>query len=303
MSGKTIENICPAAPGAKDWQPTAWSPRTKLLYVPHQHLCMNFKTSRSRLHRRHALRRRRRSTCMPVPAAIAASSWRGTRSQRKKVWEIHEKFPVWSGALVTAGDVAFYGTMDRLVQSGGRQGRARCSGSSVPAPGSSASRSPTGAPTAAIYRHPVGRRRLAGRGRQRRGRSARAQRRARVRRRDAGPAGLHRRRQRAAGVRARRSHGARERPRRTAAGSHAPADSSDRRAWGCSWPPSSPLAASCAQRRGRASRLCRSQQSAVLQSTRARIREQARGDGRRAARQAGRPTPGGRSAAASSAIR
>jgi alcohol dehydrogenase (cytochrome c) len=33
--------------------------------------------------------------------------------QRKKVWEIHENFPVWSGAVVTAGDVAFYGTMDR----------------------------------------------------------------------------------------------------------------------------------------------------------------------------------------------
>jgi alcohol dehydrogenase (cytochrome c) len=33
--------------------------------------------------------------------------------QRKKVWEIHEKFPVWSGTVVTAGDVAFYGTMDR----------------------------------------------------------------------------------------------------------------------------------------------------------------------------------------------
>jgi glucose dehydrogenase len=28
------------------------------------------------------------------------------------VWQIEEKFPVWSGALVTAGDVAFYGTMD-----------------------------------------------------------------------------------------------------------------------------------------------------------------------------------------------
>jgi glucose dehydrogenase len=35
---------------------------------------------------------------------------------RKKVWEIHEKLPVWSGALVTAGDVAFYGTMDRLFK-------------------------------------------------------------------------------------------------------------------------------------------------------------------------------------------
>ena len=33
--------------------------------------------------------------------------------KRKKVWSITEKFPVWSGALVTAGDVAFYGTMDR----------------------------------------------------------------------------------------------------------------------------------------------------------------------------------------------
>jgi glucose dehydrogenase len=43
--GRTVEDICPAAPGAKDWQPSAWWPRTQLLYVPHQHLCMNFKAS------------------------------------------------------------------------------------------------------------------------------------------------------------------------------------------------------------------------------------------------------------------
>jgi glucose dehydrogenase len=30
----------------------------------------------------------------------------------KKVWALPEKFPVWSGALATAGDVVFYGTMD-----------------------------------------------------------------------------------------------------------------------------------------------------------------------------------------------
>jgi glucose dehydrogenase len=29
-----------------------------------------------------------------------------------KVWSIQEDLPVWSGAMVTAGDVAFYGTMD-----------------------------------------------------------------------------------------------------------------------------------------------------------------------------------------------
>ena len=31
---------------------------------------------------------------------------------RRKAWEIREDFPVWSGALATAGDVVFYGTMD-----------------------------------------------------------------------------------------------------------------------------------------------------------------------------------------------
>jgi alcohol dehydrogenase (cytochrome c) len=28
------------------------------------------------------------------------------------VWTINERFPVWSGTLVTAGDLAFYGTME-----------------------------------------------------------------------------------------------------------------------------------------------------------------------------------------------
>ena len=32
--------------------------------------------------------------------------------QRRKAWAIPERFPVWSGAVVTAGDVVFYGTMD-----------------------------------------------------------------------------------------------------------------------------------------------------------------------------------------------
>jgi glucose dehydrogenase len=33
-------------------------------------------------------------------------------AQQRSVWQIREDFPVWSGALVTAGNVAFYGTMD-----------------------------------------------------------------------------------------------------------------------------------------------------------------------------------------------
>ncbi len=46
------------------------------------------------------------------PAAIAASSTAWDPIARKKVWSVTENFPVWSGTLVTAGDVVFYGTMD-----------------------------------------------------------------------------------------------------------------------------------------------------------------------------------------------
>jgi len=34
--GKETVNICPMAPGSKDWQPSSFSPRTGLLYVPHE---------------------------------------------------------------------------------------------------------------------------------------------------------------------------------------------------------------------------------------------------------------------------
>ena len=111
--GETVEDVCPAAPGAKDWQPTAWSPRTQLLYVPHQHLCMNFKATEVGY-----------IAGTPYVGAVVdmyAGPGDGYRGEfmawdlikREKVWAIHENFPVWSGTVVTAGDVAFYGTMDR----------------------------------------------------------------------------------------------------------------------------------------------------------------------------------------------
>jgi lanthanide-dependent methanol dehydrogenase len=115
LLGKTIEDICPAPPGAKDWQPTAWSPRTKLLYVPHQHLCSNFKTAEVGYIAGTPF------VGASVDMYAGPGGYRGEFMAwdpvaKKKVWEIHEKLPVWSGALVTAGDVAFYGTMDRVFK-------------------------------------------------------------------------------------------------------------------------------------------------------------------------------------------
>jgi glucose dehydrogenase len=40
-TGRLIRDICPASPGGKDWQPMAYSPRTGLIYIPHNNLCQD----------------------------------------------------------------------------------------------------------------------------------------------------------------------------------------------------------------------------------------------------------------------
>jgi lanthanide-dependent methanol dehydrogenase len=109
--GETTRSVCPAAPGAKDWQPSAWSPRTRLLYIPHQNLCQDELAAQV-------------SYIAGTPYVGAdVKMYAGPGGHRgvftawdplagRKVWEIPENFPVWSGALATAGDVVFYGTMD-----------------------------------------------------------------------------------------------------------------------------------------------------------------------------------------------
>jgi PQQ-dependent dehydrogenase (methanol/ethanol family) len=112
LLGKNISGVCPASPGAKDWQPTAYSMKTKLLYIPHQHLCMDYKTSQV------GFIAGTPYVGATVDMYAGPGGYRGEFAawdpvKRKKVWAIHENFPVWSGTMVTAGDVAFYGTLDR----------------------------------------------------------------------------------------------------------------------------------------------------------------------------------------------
>src|SRR5438477_8678013 len=49
------------------------------------------------------IRRPPRSTLFPYTTLFRSNG---------PAWQIPEKYPVWSGALVTAGDIAFYGTME-----------------------------------------------------------------------------------------------------------------------------------------------------------------------------------------------
>ncbi|WP_280173499.1 methanol/ethanol family PQQ-dependent dehydrogenase [Hyphomicrobium sp. CS1GBMeth3] len=111
QTNKKITDICPAPPGAKDWQPAAFSHSTGLLYLPHNNLCMDLVETEVGY--------------IAGTPYVGADVWmkpgpgghRGEFSawdiaSGKEVWAIKEKFPVWSGAVATAGDVVFYGTME-----------------------------------------------------------------------------------------------------------------------------------------------------------------------------------------------
>jgi lanthanide-dependent methanol dehydrogenase len=113
--GEPVRSICPGSPGGKDWQPAAFSPRTRLLYIPHQNLCQDAVTYQT-------------SYIAGTPfVGVDLKMYAGPGGNRgvftawdpvagRKAWELKENFPVWSGALVTGGDVVFYGTMEGLFK-------------------------------------------------------------------------------------------------------------------------------------------------------------------------------------------
>jgi PQQ-dependent dehydrogenase (methanol/ethanol family) len=109
--GTVVRGVCPAAPGGKDWEPSAYSPKTGLLYIPANNLCMDFEGVETgyiagtpfvganvRMY--------------PGPGGHRGELVAWDPLQRRQVWSIRESFPVWSGVVATAGDVIFYGTLD-----------------------------------------------------------------------------------------------------------------------------------------------------------------------------------------------
>jgi PQQ-dependent dehydrogenase (methanol/ethanol family) len=109
--GEVVRMICPSAPGAKDWQPTAWSPRTRLLYIPHQNLCMDFEATDAN-YIAGTPYIGANVKYYPGPGGHRGEFTAWDPAAGKEVWTLKERFPVWSGALATGGDVVFYGTMD-----------------------------------------------------------------------------------------------------------------------------------------------------------------------------------------------
>jgi PQQ-dependent dehydrogenase (methanol/ethanol family) len=110
--GKVVRDICPAAPGAKDWEPSAFSPRTGLVYIPHQNLCMDFEGVEANYIAGTPYVGANVKMYAGPPGDHRGEFTAWDPVAGRAAWKINERFPVWSGAVVTAGDVVFYGTMD-----------------------------------------------------------------------------------------------------------------------------------------------------------------------------------------------
>ena len=122
---ETTSGICPAALGSKNQQPVAYSPKTGLVYIPGNHVCMNYEPFEVEY-----------TAGQPYVGAVVNmfpagrdvltgekngsnnlgqfTAWDAAKG--KIIWSKKEPFSVWSGALATAGDVVFYGTLEGFLK-------------------------------------------------------------------------------------------------------------------------------------------------------------------------------------------
>jgi PQQ-dependent dehydrogenase (methanol/ethanol family) len=120
--GDNKTDVCPSAMGGKDQQPIAYSPDTGLVYVPTNQWCMDYEPAETKY-----------TEGAPYVGANVLMKFYDHKSPiyglsktpghygRILAWDpakgevkcyIDEKYPTWSGILVTKGGVGFYGTMD-----------------------------------------------------------------------------------------------------------------------------------------------------------------------------------------------
>jgi PQQ-dependent dehydrogenase (methanol/ethanol family) len=109
--GRETRDICPTASGAKDWNPSSFSPDTGLIYIPHENMCMDWRSMQvsyiagtpyvgADVHMK------------PGPGGNRGELTAWEPVNRRPVWIVKENFPIWSGTVATAGGLVFYGSMD-----------------------------------------------------------------------------------------------------------------------------------------------------------------------------------------------
>ncbi len=109
-------NVCPAALGTKDQQPAAFSPKSGLFYVPTNHVCMDYEPYQVSYNAGQPYVGAT-VAMYPAPGGTHLGNFIAWDASEGKIkWSNPEPFSVWSGALATAGDVVFYGTLEGYLK-------------------------------------------------------------------------------------------------------------------------------------------------------------------------------------------
>lgn len=126
VEGKLSPLICPAPLGGKEFAPAAYSPATGNFYVPAINFCVNHFTIKADYiagapFMGDALNfvpdfDTVTAPVAPTPSGVFRSfgevvAW--NVNTNAKSWSLPESAPLWGGFLVTASNVAFYGTLDK----------------------------------------------------------------------------------------------------------------------------------------------------------------------------------------------
>ena len=110
--GSVTSGICPSSTGAKDVIPSAFSPRTGLLYIPAHNTCMDYEGVEAN-YIAGTPYLGADVKMYPGPGGYQGELVAWDVAGAKKVWSVKDAvLPVYSGVLATGGDVVFYGTME-----------------------------------------------------------------------------------------------------------------------------------------------------------------------------------------------
>ena len=106
------KGICPSYRGAKGIAPAAYSPKTKLVYIPLNHSCMTYEASESKYVKGQPYKGAL-TTDFTGPDGVWGGLAAFNPTSNKVVWYSKIKFNVSSGLLATSTNLIFYGTLDR----------------------------------------------------------------------------------------------------------------------------------------------------------------------------------------------
>ncbi len=117
--------VCPSSMGAKNQPPVAYSPRTKLIYIPGNHTCMTYEpfqleytagqpyvgATLNIFPAGHDVKTGEKNSSTDRGSFTAWDPATGTIA-----WNISEPFSLWGGMVATAGDVVIYGTLEGYLK-------------------------------------------------------------------------------------------------------------------------------------------------------------------------------------------